>query len=455
MENLKLVGLKSHDCHVLMQHLLPVAIRSILPKKVRYEIIRLCSFFNFIYSKVIDLTDLDIWEKEIVIILCQLQMYFPPSFFDVMVHLTVHLVMEIKLCGPVYLRNQWAFERQMKTYKGYVKNAYRPEACIAERHLYDDAMAYCNKYLKNVKMVGISESRHSGRLDGKGTIGKTQLDMSPDKLHMAHTYILHNEDEVVPYIGKHMAHLRKNRRKVAEKALTIEHNKTFSKWFKDQVMNELKDSSNSISNRLKSLAYGPHFNASFYAAYVINGCTFYTRSQDEISTMQNSGVTVEAEAMHFSSAKDKRPIYSKMQYYGVIEEICELHYFDFSVPLFGCNWVDSKSVVTDDVGCTLVNLSKIGHKEDPFVLASQVKQVFYMTDPSDKRMSVVITPRSRIAIYDVDEDVTFEEKTLTKFEDDIDDTPSMYVREDHDEEIWVEEKSIEGKSQKRRRTSKT
>ena len=78
-----------------------------------------------------------------------------------------------------------------------------------------------------------------------------------------------------------------------------------------------------------------------------------------------------------------------------------------------------------------------------------------MTDPSDKRMSVVITPRSRIAIYDVDEDVTFEEKTLTKFEDDIDDTPSMYVREDHDEEIWVEEKSIEGKSQKRRRTSKT
>lgn len=81
-----------------------------------------------------------------------------------------------------------------------------------------------------------------------------------------------------------------------------------------------------------------------------------------------------------------------------------------------------------------------------------------MTDPSDKRMSVVITPRSRIAIYDVDEDVTFEEKTLTKFiefEEDIDDNPSTYVREDHDEGIWVEEKSIEGKSQKRHRTSKT
>lgn len=31
MEELKLVGLKSHDCHILMQELLPVAIRSVLP----------------------------------------------------------------------------------------------------------------------------------------------------------------------------------------------------------------------------------------------------------------------------------------------------------------------------------------------------------------------------------------------------------------------------------------
>ncbi|XP_057249977.1 uncharacterized protein LOC104893596 [Beta vulgaris subsp. vulgaris] len=35
MQNLKLMGLKSYDCHVLMQQLLPVAIRGILPKNVR------------------------------------------------------------------------------------------------------------------------------------------------------------------------------------------------------------------------------------------------------------------------------------------------------------------------------------------------------------------------------------------------------------------------------------
>ena len=54
MKDLKLLGLKSHDCHVLMQQLLPVAIRGILPKNVRHAIIRLCLFFNVVCSKVVE-----------------------------------------------------------------------------------------------------------------------------------------------------------------------------------------------------------------------------------------------------------------------------------------------------------------------------------------------------------------------------------------------------------------
>ncbi|KAA0043052.1 transposase [Cucumis melo var. makuwa] len=41
IEDSKLNGLKSHDCHVLLQQLLPVAIRSVLPKHVRYAITQL------------------------------------------------------------------------------------------------------------------------------------------------------------------------------------------------------------------------------------------------------------------------------------------------------------------------------------------------------------------------------------------------------------------------------
>ena len=98
-----MVGLKSHDCHVLMQQLLPVAIQGILPDKVRVAITRLCFVFNAICSKVIDPATLDELENEAAIVLCQMEMYFPPSFFDIMVHLIVHLVREIRLCGPIFL----------------------------------------------------------------------------------------------------------------------------------------------------------------------------------------------------------------------------------------------------------------------------------------------------------------------------------------------------------------
>ena len=95
MKDLKFIGLKSHDCHVLMQQLLPVTIRGILPKNVRVTITRLCLLLNVICNKVLDFKKLDELEDEAEIILCQLEMYFPPSFFDIMVHLLVHLVREI------------------------------------------------------------------------------------------------------------------------------------------------------------------------------------------------------------------------------------------------------------------------------------------------------------------------------------------------------------------------
>ena len=81
MKDLKLQGLKSHDCHVLMQQLLPIALRSILPDQVKYAIIRLCFFFNSLCTTVVDVTKLDQMEEDIVLTLCLLEKCFPPSFF--------------------------------------------------------------------------------------------------------------------------------------------------------------------------------------------------------------------------------------------------------------------------------------------------------------------------------------------------------------------------------------
>lgn len=50
-------------------------------------------------------------EDEIVYIPCRLERIFPPTFFGIMVHLTVHLPREAKLAGPISYRRMYPIER--------------------------------------------------------------------------------------------------------------------------------------------------------------------------------------------------------------------------------------------------------------------------------------------------------------------------------------------------------
>ena len=87
--------------------------------------------------------------------LCFLFEYFPHSFFDIMLHLTVHLIREVRLCGPIYFRWMYPFERFMKILKGYVRNRNRPEGCIVECYIAKEAIEFCTEYLSNIDAVGI------------------------------------------------------------------------------------------------------------------------------------------------------------------------------------------------------------------------------------------------------------------------------------------------------------
>jgi len=61
-----------------------------------------------------------------------------------MVHLVVHLVREVRLCGPVYLRWMYPVEQYMKILKGYVKNHYRPKASMIERYIAEESIEFCS-----------------------------------------------------------------------------------------------------------------------------------------------------------------------------------------------------------------------------------------------------------------------------------------------------------------------
>jgi hypothetical protein len=107
----KIVGLKTHDCHVLMQQLMPIGLRGLLPDDITAVIFELSAYFRGICSKVLHVNELDHMEKSIGITLCKMEMIFPPGFFTVMVHLVVHLATECKLGGPVNYRWMYFIER--------------------------------------------------------------------------------------------------------------------------------------------------------------------------------------------------------------------------------------------------------------------------------------------------------------------------------------------------------
>ena len=132
--------------------------------------------------------------------LCLLEKYFPPSFFDIMIHLTVHLVREVRLCGPGYLRWMYPFERFMKVLKSYVRNRNRPEGCIVECYIAEEAIEFCTEFLSNVDAIGIPIGSRIDHKIGTPLPEIFVMKVDPIVLLQAHHYVLENTTIVQPFI---------------------------------------------------------------------------------------------------------------------------------------------------------------------------------------------------------------------------------------------------------------
>jgi hypothetical protein len=68
-------------------------------------------FFRDICSSKLNVYHILRLETNIVETLCKLEMIFPPSFFDSIEHLSIHLPFEAKVGGLVQYRWMYQFER--------------------------------------------------------------------------------------------------------------------------------------------------------------------------------------------------------------------------------------------------------------------------------------------------------------------------------------------------------
>ena len=165
---------------------------------------------------------MDFLENEIIEILCELEKFFPPTFFDIMVHLPIHLVNEVRLGGPVQYRSMYFVERYLCKFKSQVRNKCRPEGCMAECYLAEECLTFYSRYLHDgVKTRLDRRSTHYVRSEinsirveaslfpkvghpigrRKAPKGKAFL-LDQESLKQAHRYIIFNcgWDQVEKYI---------------------------------------------------------------------------------------------------------------------------------------------------------------------------------------------------------------------------------------------------------------
>ncbi|XP_044447176.1 uncharacterized protein, partial [Triticum aestivum] len=396
MKDCTISGLKSHDCHVILEDILPLALRSCYPhKEVMTVVIGLSNFFKKLCSKVLDVSELDKLQESIVMTLCNMERIFLPSFFTIMVHLMVHLVEEVKLGGPVHYRWMYPLERSFVRLKALVRNRAFPEGSIAEGYLAQECLTFCSRFLEGTtrftrpsrnpapseKIKDLYMFNSAGEPIGKAIpVGQFNSRL----LIQAHRYVLRHCDELADFRKEFVAEENSKRcesAKLTEADSTKLINGHFADWLEQKV---LQSDGPNITEKVRALAAKPKRYGVRYSGYVINGFRFHTMSHDSGHVTQNSGVVNIAE--------------NGVRYYGRLTDIFELSYNDYKVVFFNCDWYDvyhKVGIQTDEFGFILVNKSRKIHtgdqlEDDPFVFSSQVQQVFYVQDPKAELWNVVV-----------------------------------------------------------------
>ncbi|XP_066361319.1 uncharacterized protein [Miscanthus floridulus] len=142
--------LKTHSCHILLQRIIPAGLRGLVRKDVYEAVAELGTFFRELCSRNLRIDVVKRLKEEIPLILCKLEKIFPPAFFDVMVHLAVHLPDEALLRGPVQYGWMYPIERRLGTLKNFVRNRARPEGSIAEAYMASDTLTFCSRYMEDI-----------------------------------------------------------------------------------------------------------------------------------------------------------------------------------------------------------------------------------------------------------------------------------------------------------------
>nr|KAJ0200749.1 hypothetical protein LSAT_V11C600308520 [Lactuca sativa] len=230
-------------------------------KLLRVQFVEFYKMISDILSQIIDIDVeyLDQWEKDVYVTPCELEMHFPPSFVDIMVHLISHIMQEIKL-----------FKRYMGILKGYVRNHNGSEGSIVEGYTSKKVIEFCQDF----KSVGVPITHHSGRLEGKGGVDLKITIPTHEELQVANLVVLKHLKCLTQYVDEYIDMLKSKYPGKEHMWCINNHNEEFSRWLNKKV------AENDVDENVKMLGHGLDCRVKSYQGYNINDYTFYTKDQD-------------------------------------------------------------------------------------------------------------------------------------------------------------------------------
>ncbi|GKA03678.1 reverse transcriptase domain-containing protein [Tanacetum coccineum] len=317
-----ITGLKSHgSLSLLMQHLFLYGLQQYLPSAVcKHQDNELCSFFKHICSQTLMEADMLKAQSKVVNILCNLELIYPPAFFDIMIYLVIHLPLESE--GSIA--------------KGYVVE----EALTFSSHYFRDVTTKFNHPARSVDCSPPTCQFQVFRSICKSIGKRSVIRLDHQEFKKVIWYVLHNSLEIDMCRAKFKSQF--SNQDMKEEFLDL-----FGSQICQRYIN--KDLGVSESSELFSLAYGPTPSPISVNSCIVNSVRFVVYSRDERRTTQNS-------------------------------RICS------PVVLFRVKWFDTSNegrkikriVIRNNI--TQILAHDEAFKNDQYILATQVKQCFYLKD---------------------------------------------------------------------------
>ncbi|KAK2450060.1 zinc finger protein [Trifolium repens] len=270
------------------------------------------------------------------------------------------------------------------------------------RNMGGDTLTPTNR--RNETTTSVGERRNSFALsvfDLPGRHGGAEQVCFPgdNVLKSAHVHVLINYTEVQPYLELFLT----------SEGITPEQSSAkihdyFPQWFAQHMYLQVPTPT---VQHLMNLSVGPKSNVKQFHTYFVNGYKFHTQSWTEGKETKNSGVCVKSVTENGEGD----------DFYGVIKNIFEVEYIYLdnknTVVLFYCSWFDPSTSGTkfnSKTNTVDIKMNRRYQLFDPFAMAHNVRQVYYVPYPSikvDKRgwcTAITTKPRGRIEKDGIDED---------------------------------------------------